>query len=331
MKIRMLINDDTGIDQKLYRGADMLLSADGNILYATVRYRTPKADDGERDRGGEDGDEDEDEGAEEEEPRAVAWNPFGGLFGGQNNGNRNSPKGNTNSNNGRNGKLGRRDVAADTHPVIFADQLDEVHIEGPDVKIRQSATPGYLTAILLASPQKTGAQGQNQGQVKGYPLQMIMQVATPTTGGKSNIVIPAPWDNNFFALTDSEIGFVQVWRLDGLLQLPRDGPMAGGQLSMPGAPKGGQRASQLPSPLANIRANIVAEWRAPADAVGDVNIIKGSSGRDDRRVQRTPGLLSRALGRRQYDQVLPNPSSANMAAAPIPSGRGCCAQAVWYN
>src|SRR6195952_1876234 len=106
MKIRMLINDDTGIDQKLYRGADMLLSADGNILYATVRYRTPKADDGERDRGGEDGDEDEDEGAEEEEPRAVSWNPFGGFFG--QNGNRNKPNGNNNnnSNNNKNGKNG---------------------------------------------------------------------------------------------------------------------------------------------------------------------------------------------------------------------------------
>jgi hypothetical protein len=362
------------VDPKIYRGQDLFLSKDGNILYGSVRYRAPRDDDnvagGDGDRDDDEDDRDNDDEDEDERP-ASTWS-FSNLFGGG------RTSGKTDDNNakqsqgsvwgGTRGGWNSKNVADDIE-MIYKDKLDEVHYLDPKLRKRQApaspgSTPGFITAVLLSDPPNAPKTGINpKGNSRGWPLQMIMQASTPTTGGKSNAVMPAPWNNGYFALADSEVGFVQVWRLDGLAGLPRDGPkamiqsqsnpMAGN--SPIGAGKSGQRASpQISQTLTNIRANIVAEWRAPADAVGDPNQIKGSSGRDpdrgSRPLLRFGGPLMKAgkdaggerptrssLFRRQYEQsggVIEEggtPVDSNNAVAPIPSGRGCCADPIWFD
>jgi hypothetical protein len=278
----------TGINPKLYRGHELVLSADSNILYGTVRYNGARCDE-----------------ADDDDTKRFLDDA--------------------------NINVARRE------------KVDPVHAENPNISTRQVANPGYLTAILLSDP--AGPPKPGMIQSKGYPLQMFMQAATPTTGGDSNAISPAPWNNGFFVLTDSEIGIVQIWRLDGLSDLPRNGvqpPKNKGSKGGNGG-KGGKDGnggkdgmSLLPPQLANIRANIVAEWRAPANAVGDPKLSQANPRGDDRRMSRAAPV---ALSRRNHPQKgRPAPGSgkpqgtrANGAARPIPSGRGCCADAVWYD
>lgn len=38
---------------------------------------------------------------------------------------------------------------------------------------------------------------------------------TLTSGGLANAVTPSDFPDEFLALTDNEVGFVQIWRFDG--------------------------------------------------------------------------------------------------------------------
>lgn len=371
-----MLTYSTAIDPQIYRGNDLYLSKDGNILYGTVRYRKPKDQDKESETGTGWSDnleeEEEDEGEEwDEDEDTPNW--LGGIFGG-NRGSRTSsgPAPTSTSTFGWGGRPSKAKVVRRSldkngdYPIIYKETLDEVHYASNVLTKRQygpapkpaspfmpkavpapQPQPGFLTAVLLSDPAQPSV-GNSLNADKGWPLQMIMQAQTATTGGKSNSVAPAPWSNAMFALTDSEIGMVQVWRLDGLLNLPRDGPKSMISQSQPmtgnapfGAGKSGQRSSTMPPPLANIRANIVAEWRAPPDAVGDPNMIKGSSGRDDNRnrqsgrfvATKTAGRAA-VVRRRPQDQLGAGEvwaEESTNALAPIPSGRGCCANPVWYD
>jgi hypothetical protein len=149
---------------------------------------------------------------------------------------------------------------------------------------RQIGNNGILTAVLLSQPQYPAQAAP------GYPIQILMQASSPTGGGRSNIISPAPWHNGVFALSDSDHGLVQVWRLDGISLLPADGPHRQiAPLNLNSRPS---------SPLPNIRTSIVAEWHAPASAVGDPRVTDETEDSD---------------------------------AGLIRFQRGCCANAVWLN
>jgi hypothetical protein len=221
----------TGLAENSYRGSEIQLSEDGRVLYATVRYRERKSDDGDDDR-------------------ATA-----------------------------------KYVTRDTSTVLSQDFLTPVNRTFPGAKkvySRQAGTNGILTAVLLSE----GRPGSFSG---GYPIQMLMQASTPTSGGRSNVVKVAPWNNGVFALSDSDRGFVQIWRLDGISGLPPDTvhvPLPA--LNINWKPQG---------PPSNIRASIVGEWRAPTSAVGN----------------------------KAY------PNDDDLPDEIIPSGRGCCSNAIWYD
>lgn len=75
----------------------------------------------------------------------------------------------------------------------------------------QPSGPGYVTAVLLVpiSEKQNPVDGHNQGP--GFPLRQLFQVKTTTSGGQSNAVSPAPWDRDYFAISDTEIGQVEVY------------------------------------------------------------------------------------------------------------------------
>jgi hypothetical protein len=121
---------------------------------------------------------------------------------------------------------------------------------------------------------------------------------------------------------------VQVWRLDGIENLPRDGPR--GIFQQLGG------AGRADPSLATVRASIMAEWKAPREAVGDP-AVKGQSDRENEGIPR--GRVGDLQKRQQqgynypnggYGQAPPSPVY-NAPPAPIPSGRGCCANAIWLN
>ena len=229
--------------------------------------------------------------------------------------------------------------------------------------------PGFLTAILLntqASPTGGYSSAQNQ-VVAGYPLQVLLQVATSTSGGKSNSISPAQWHPEYLALADSEKGLVQVWRFDGVGGLPRGSAslpaqrppyaqpepwvQSGGSGQGRAQPQPYQQQSYQPQPYAqpngqpkskgrpppnplnnggiwtnpyaepqlgrpersqyakrqqdyDIRASIVAEWKAPSEAIGQ--------GDPDAPRSQTEGIDDKK--------------------GKVPKwGRGCCANALWYD
>jgi hypothetical protein len=75
---------------------------------------------------------------------------------------------------------------------------------------KRSPQPGYITAILLTSllEEQNPLQGRLVGS--GFPIRVLFQLATTTTGGLANSVSPAPWANNYFALADSQYGMIEV-------------------------------------------------------------------------------------------------------------------------
>jgi hypothetical protein len=46
----------------------------------------------------------------------------------------------------------------------------------------------------------------------GAVYEMLFQVPTPTSGGKSNNIIGSPWSENVVALVESEKGSLSIWR-----------------------------------------------------------------------------------------------------------------------
>ncbi|QDS72793.1 hypothetical protein FKW77_006134 [Venturia effusa] len=78
---------------------------------------------------------------------------------------------------------------------------------------KRAARPGFITAILLV-PQ-TEQMSADLPQGPGFPLRRLFQTQTTTSGGMSNAVSPAPWDRNYFSISDTEIGQVEVWKIMG--------------------------------------------------------------------------------------------------------------------
>jgi hypothetical protein len=172
---------------------------------------------------------------------------------------------------------------------------DDDDSDRPRLHRRQSRPPpftnvappyGFLTATLLSAP-------PHNPSLTGFPLQLLLQVSTTTSGGQSNAAAPAPWSRAHLAIADSERGRVQVWRVDGL-----DGALPSGE----GGAAGGARDVMSEAALGRIRANIVAEWQAPAEDVGGTAVVE--------RRQEADGVASRA---------------------DVPVGRGCCSDLVWLD
>jgi hypothetical protein len=261
-------------------------------------------------------------------------------------------------------------VAENTHTVLRRYVPDEVNTEIPEVKSRiQNENTGFVTAVLLADP----INGP-----KGMPLSVLMQAATGTSGGRSNIVVPAPWDPGHFILVDSEMGLAQIWRLDGLSKLPRDGPRGNFQQLSSTDP-----FSPIDQGYAGVRTSIVAEWKAPPAVVGSPygkggTGGKGGKGRGNNRLVESSFLADtneyqghetssseitnynvpyenqnwedsddrseplsqetdqdgdvKTFQKRQIlgDAYRSQPPT-NISPNTIPSGRGCCANAIWLN
>ncbi|KAF2399737.1 3-carboxy-cis,cis-mucoante lactonizing enzyme [Trichodelitschia bisporula] len=191
-----------------YRGHEILLSADGNVLWASVRYR-PDRDRDEDEEEGDEGDEGDDDEEETTSSRGSGGRPAA------------SPPVNK--------------LLAKLNPRQWGGWRPT---GGAAPKPASAAAPvklppGFLTAILISNPDNDpgapaavptvpGRSANAQPKGAGYPLAKIMQVSTSTSGGKSNAVMPAYWSNEYMALSDSEAGMVQVWRIEGLLNLPKD-------------------------------------------------------------------------------------------------------------
>ena len=60
---------------------------------------------------------------------------------------------------------------------------------------------GYLSCFLLDDD--------------GFILKKMFTVSTGNTGGTASSISPAPWDDEWLALSDSVSGYVQLWRMKG--------------------------------------------------------------------------------------------------------------------
>jgi len=61
--------------------------------------------------------------------------------------------------------------------------------------------PGYIAAFALAE--------------NGHVERQVLLQQTATSGGHSNAVAPCPWSDEWVALTDDEVGLLEMWRWDG--------------------------------------------------------------------------------------------------------------------
>lgn len=86
--------------------------------------------------------------------------------------------------------------------------------------------PGYLTGLQLS-------ESPSGGNGAGYPLGIILQVSTSTSGGKSSAISAAPWSNEHVTLADSEMGLVQVWRFEAVPEYPKSPPRTSGSKTQP--------------------------------------------------------------------------------------------------
>jgi hypothetical protein len=69
---------------------------------------------------------------------------------------------------------------------------------------------GYITAILLTSLSEEENPLAGRATGAGFPIKLLFQVQSSTSGGLTNSVSPAPWSNDYFAQVDSEAGSVEV-------------------------------------------------------------------------------------------------------------------------
>lgn len=65
----------------------------------------------------------------------------------------------------------------------------------------RAGTAGYISAFSL-SP------------TTGAIIKQLFLTKTTTSGGAANAVTPAPFSDELVALSDTEKGFVQIWRLN---------------------------------------------------------------------------------------------------------------------
>jgi hypothetical protein len=91
---------------------------------------------------------------------------------------------------------------------------DEGDDDDDDLRVLRTATaasqPGYITAILLTQLYEEESPRAGRATGAGFPLKVLFQMQTSTSGGLANSVSPAPWGNDYFALVDSEAGAVEV-------------------------------------------------------------------------------------------------------------------------
>jgi hypothetical protein len=357
------LTEGVGVNASNYRGHEVALSANSDILYVTSRYRVNRRRDDEDEEGGEEADE---EGEEDEDEKVTALNDEDNKFTAQKDVDEKKKKKKLVFRRQFPWSLLNGGAAATPKPAIAP----------PPTTTPAVLQPGFLTAILLTNPDTPGQLANTPPRAgdagAGYPIQVILQVSTSTSGGKSNAITPAHWANEYVALADSEKGLVQVWRFDGLNALPREAPPAPpppapapsptsqpkqqpsqnprpknsnnqqqptpqgnpwagsipresmsrpnpwqspnstpGSRGWGGAPPPAVRrelerrqAAKAADAFADVRANIVAEWKAPAGTVGegDPAAPKGSSRDNDDKKDKAPKW-----------------------------GRGCCANAVWYD
>jgi hypothetical protein len=78
------------------------------------------------------------------------------------------------------------------------------------VRAAAASQPGYITAILLTQLYEEESPIAGRATGAGFPLKVLFQIRTSTSGGLANSVSPAPWGNDYFALVDSEVGAVEV-------------------------------------------------------------------------------------------------------------------------
>jgi hypothetical protein len=69
---------------------------------------------------------------------------------------------------------------------------------------------GYITAILLSSLSEEESPLAGRATGAGFPVKLLFQIPSSTSGGLTNSVSPAPWSNDYFAQVDSEAGGVEV-------------------------------------------------------------------------------------------------------------------------
>jgi hypothetical protein len=83
-----------------------------------------------------------------------------------------------------------------------------------------SSLPGYLSAFRINE--------------LGYVSDKLLQVPTPTSGGKSNNVAACPFQENLVALAEAENGTISIWRyVPGPAQQSSHGGNATSTLSAP--------------------------------------------------------------------------------------------------
>jgi hypothetical protein len=76
--------------------------------------------------------------------------------------------------------------------------------------IKKAPQSGYITAILLTSYSENRTPRQSRLVRAGFPIRVLFQQETTTTGGLANSVSPAPLKEDYFALADSQTGMIEV-------------------------------------------------------------------------------------------------------------------------
>jgi hypothetical protein len=76
--------------------------------------------------------------------------------------------------------------------------------------LKKTPQAGYITAILLTTYSEARRPLQSRLVRSGFPIRILFQQETTTTGGLANSVSPAPWGEEYFALADSQYGMIEV-------------------------------------------------------------------------------------------------------------------------
>ncbi|KAK0297131.1 hypothetical protein LTR91_006586 [Friedmanniomyces endolithicus] len=81
-----------------------------------------------------------------------------------------------------------------------------------DVVFRSSSGKYLFATSRSNSPKLTGYIAAFKLEARGEVERQICLNPTPTSGGHSNAVSPCPWSDEWVALCDDEVGFVEVYR-----------------------------------------------------------------------------------------------------------------------
>lgn len=200
--------------------------------------------------------------------------------------------------------------------------------------------PGYLTGLQLS-------ESPSGGNGAGYPLGIILQVSTSTSGGKSSAISAAPWSNEHITLADSEMGLVQVWRFEAVTDSPQ-----------PSAPFPESQPQHVEPSTGNAPNSSLNNGSNP-NLIGNQNLAPNTTPPNPPQQGEQPPAFSitgRSLGKRHVlknirasivsewkapawaigtgDPAAPrgeNRQNHNKKGKAPEWGRGCCAHAVWYD